>query len=154
MSRGGRVYLDLILPTVGRIKRVTERRTRDDVAAMLRALAVQAQREPTRWALLWEIKDGRRALADVFALYEAGRLDELPTLALDGNLEAAVDGWADRFPASDGHRLAVKDAFRKLRAQVQRKATIGDLARLVAGYREACREKPRTFNLARSAAQA
>src|SRR6266576_2994144 len=131
MSPRGGVYLDVILPTVGRIKRVTDRRDRADAAAMLRALAVQAQREPKRWELLWAIKDGRRALADVFALYQTGRLDELPALEPAGNLEAAVEAWATGFAASEKHRGSVKDSFDALRAQLQRRATLGDVPRLV-----------------------
>ena len=155
MSRGaGRLYLDVILPTVGRIKRAVNHGERDDVAAMLRALAIQAQREPKRWELLWAIKDGRRAIADVFALYQAGRLDELPALEPAGNLEAAVEAWAKGFAASDRHRESVKDSLEALRAQLQRRATIGDVPRLVVQYRAACCDKPRTFNLARAAALA
>src|SRR2546430_12836760 len=113
MSRGaGRVYLDVILPKpIGRIKRITERRVRSDVASMLRALAEQAQCEPKRWELLWDIKDGRRAIGDVFKLYQAGRLDKLPALEPAGNLEAAVDAWAKAFAASERHRESVKDSL-------------------------------------------
>src|SRR5262245_10665449 len=155
MSRGAsRVYLDIILPTVGRIKRVTDRRLRNDIVAMLRALAVQAQHEPKRWALLWDIKDGRRSLEDVFALYQAGRLNELPGLQLTADLEDAVDAWVATFEVAEKHKLSVQDSFRALRGQLQRRATVSDVPQLVALYRAACAETPRQFNLARAAALA
>lgn len=153
MTQTPRIEITLSLGLFKKHAGTQDRRAIAGMKAMLRAF----DHQPERTELLRDLYDGRRKLLKVYELYVAGRLSELPVLDAGGSLEPAVTDWlAKKLPGdiSDAHRASLRYSFDCLLALLRRRATIGDLPRLVRLYRQETADRPRTFNLARAAAQA
>lgn len=153
------LIIDRSFKGVGRIKKATGTTNpvlRRKLSRMLTALA-----DDRRTDILKAIRDGHLSMLDVYAAYQQNTLDALPTAATVKPLAAAMKEWIDSL-ATDGPSpdcsIKHKESLETSRRYFERadpKATIADIAAVLESLRESIgKQHPRTFNLARAAAQA
>lgn len=146
--------LDIRFGNDVRIKKatgVTDHRTKDAMAAMLRLLWDQ----PEHRQHVIAIAKGRRLLTDLYIAYLRGKLTELPAEG-EELLEAAKDAWLATFQVSEAHKEACRSALAKLIGLVKYAPKVSDLPALLLTYRERCvaENHPRAFNYAKQASLA
>jgi hypothetical protein len=128
---------------------VTDRRTRDGMAAMLRLLWQQ----PAHRHLVLEVArpQAKRSIFDLYTAYLAGKLADLTPSFEDHELEALKDEWLGEFQASQSHKNTLRGVFKQLLAGVRFKAKLSDLPALLEQYRTKCvaNGTPRAFNYAK-----
>lgn len=136
---------------------LTDRRTVNDVRAMLRLLWRQPQHRGIIVDLARPLTDPkRRNLFDVYAAYLSGRLADLSPSFDDQELRGRFDAWFAQFQASESHRRRVEQCFDNLLEQVRHKPRLSELPDLLEAYRMRCVKAgtPRAFNYAKQSSLA
>ena len=147
----GSLMIDRVFRGVGRVKRATGTRNVklfERFNAMLTDLYEGGRRD-----VLISIRDGRLGILEVWEQFRLGRWDLIPTREHLESLKQTFETWTDEYECSDKHRKSLKDSCAYLVA-VAPKARIVDLPESVVAFRKQTADRARTFNLARSAAQA
>jgi len=146
------LILDRRFRQVGRIKRASgtnHKPTFRRINEMLTGLF-----ERGRLDLLRSVQDGTLTPMQVYDAYRLNELHRLPTAAMMAPLKETMEKWIAGYECSESHRLSLAQSLRHLRA-VRGNATVGDLPALLSVFRVKMQgTHPRTFNIARSAAQA
>lgn len=150
----GTIVLDRILRGVGRIKKATgthDRRTARRLNEMLTSLHGAG-----RLDVLEQIRDGNLHLLQAYRHYRTGHWDDIPTAQHLQPLGPTLADWAESYPCSDKHRESMQRSFQAISGATHKAATVNDLPAALVRFRKRCMKAghARTFNLARSAAQA
>lgn len=162
----GTFVLDRVFPGIGRLK-VASGTTSVQTFKRLNAMLDQLK-AAGRLDIIQAIADRTVTPLEVWDAFRVSDLDRLPsadTIRLlwptvrDGESQdgtGALEKWRATFHASVKHKASIKVSFDQLRKLSRADATVGDLPALLKRYRLACEkaETPRSFNLARSHAQA
>ena len=129
---------------------ITSRRFANELRAMLRDL----WKQPVHRHLVLDIASDRRGIFEVLRDYLTGQLANAgPTRHEDRAID--LDGWLAGLQASDAHKRRLRQAFAML-LKGTRTQHLSDLPPLLEAYRTRCvaAHTPRSFNMAKSAAQA
>jgi hypothetical protein len=130
-SPGGTFEIDRRY-SVGRIRRASGTRSPKLFAKLLLMLE-ELEAKPT---YLQAIRDGRMSVLDVWGAYQRYGLSRLPSFDAGRPLEATLDAWLARAELAGPSRRSYRSHTRRLLALAPRNATVGDVARLVAKYRD------------------
>src|SRR6266704_289468 len=120
-----------------RVKRatgVTDRRTANDMKAMIKLL----WRQPQHRHFVLELVHSEHDLADLYGAYLNDKLKDLSPSMESEPLEPMVDEWLAVLQASDGHRDRIRWAFRGLLKGVRRKVLVAELPTVLRAYRDRC----------------
>lgn len=142
---------------VGRVKCVSGTADLAELKLINMALTDLTRLDPPRWDILRAIQDGTYTPREVWLAFRRQRLDSLISSKKTREpLFVAMQSWIDTYQCSDKHRVSLNQSLRYFRRLGNKKSMIEDLPRIVEDLRvEQNREQQgRTFNLARSAAQA
>ncbi len=148
----GSLIIDRVFRGVGRISRATGTknvRLFEKFDAMLSTLYEGGRRD-----VLISIRDGRLSILEVWEQFRLGRWDLIPTQEYLEPLKRTFETWTDGYECSEKHRKSLKDSCAYLVAAAPKKARMVDLPAAVGAFRKQTATRARTFNLARSAAQA
>jgi hypothetical protein len=96
------------------------------------------------------IRDKKLTPLDAWRHYSTGQWDRIPKAEVLEPLEGAWTAWVERYEGSEEHRRDLAKALTRLLA-LDPNATVADSAKLLEQYREASKDKARTFNKTRSA---
>ncbi len=151
-NRRGSLILDRVFRGVGRVRRATGTRSAklfEKFDKMLTTLYEGGRRD-----VLISIRDGRLTILEVWEQYRLGWWDAIPTREHLEPLDRTFDRWVESYECSDQHRRSLGDSCSYLISSGPRDARIVDLPDAVRAFRTQTADRARTFNLARSAAQA
>ncbi len=139
---------------VGRIKKATGTTipaVRAKISRMLTAL-----HQDGRLDILRAIRDGKLTLMQVYDAYQRKQLDTLPLAATMKPLAKTMKAWIEGLTDNDcsaKHRESLETS-RRYFEKAKKKAMVADLPVILEGLRTTLGAKrPRSFNLAKSAAQ-
>lgn len=111
--------------------------------------------ERGRLDVLRSIQAGTYTPLEVWEAYRVNELERLPTIATIAPVETTIRAWVEKYDCSPAHRLSLSQSLRHIVKVGRATSTVADLPAMLSDLREAMRGKhPRTFNLARAAAQA
>jgi integrase len=111
--------------------------------------------ERGRLDILRGIQSGEYSPLQVWDAYRSNELERLPTAATLAPLKETMTAWLAKKECSEAHRRSLSQSLRHLLVASKSSATVGNLPTLVATVRERFSgTHPRSFNIARSAAQA
>lgn len=148
----GSLIIDRVFRGVGRVRRATGTKNVKLFGrfnAMLTDLYEGGRRD-----VLISIRDGRLSILEVWEQFRLGRWDLIPTREYLEPLDRALGAWVEEYECSDKHRKSLGDSCSYLIAAAPKKARLVDLPEAVRAFRKQTADRARTFNLARSAAQA
>ena len=151
-NRRGSLILDRVFRGVGRLRHATGTKSVklfEKFDKMLTTLYEGGRRD-----ILISIRDGRLTILEVWEQYRLGHWDDIPTRQHLEPLERTFDGWVEDYECSEQHRKSLGDSCSYLVTAGPVDARIVDLPDAVRAFRKQTADRPRTFNLARSAAQA
>ncbi len=151
-NRRGSLILDRVFRGVGRLRRATGTtsvKLFEKFDKMLTTLYEGGRRD-----ILISIRDGRLTILEVWEQYRLGRWDDIPTRQHLEPLKRTFNEWVEDYECSDQHRKSLKDSGVYLVAAGPNNARVVDLPDAVRAFRKQTDDRARTFNLARSAAQA
>jgi integrase len=148
------VYLDRRFRRIGRIKKAAgtdHKPTIRRLNAMLDGLFNSG-----RLDVLRGIQKGTYTPLQVYEFYRVNQLENLPTAATMGELEASMKSWIENKECSDAHRRSLHQSLRHIISVAHRTPAIADLPDLLEELRVKMQKAkhPRSFNLAKAAAQA
>lgn len=145
--------LDRRFRHVGRIKRswgTTHKPTIRAMEQMMDGLFARG-----RLDILRSIQDRTYTPLEVYDAWRVNELERLPTAATLAPLKESMEKWIAKKECSEAHRLSLAQSLRHLISEKHSKPGVGSLPQLLGALREKMRGKhPRSFNLARAAAQA
>lgn len=145
--------LDRRFRHVGRIKRswgTTHKPTIRLMESMMSGLF-----ERGRLDILRGIQSGEYSPLQVYDAYRTNDLERLPTAATLAPLKESMEKWIAKKECSGSHRLSLSQSLRHLTAGSGANCSVGLLPARLSILRESLAGKhPRSFNLARAAAQA
>ena len=142
---------------VGRLKRASGTTDADELRQINEAFTAIAELDPPRLDILRAVRDRVYTPREVWQAHRRQRLDALAsTKSTRAPLFAAMEKWIAGYQCSDKHRTSLNQSLRYFRKLGNKRSTIEDLPRIVDRFREQMNasRQGRTFNLARSAAQA
>jgi integrase len=151
-NRRGSLILDRVFKGVGRVRRAAGTKNPklfEKFDAMLSTLYEGGRRD-----VLISIRDGRLSILEVWEQFRLGHWDEIPTREHLEPLQRTFEAWTDEYDCSDKHRKSLKDSCNYLVGAAPKNARVVDLPEAVRAFRKQTVDRARTFNLARSAAQA
>ncbi len=158
LEKGGKsLIFDRRFRHVGRIKRASGTLDADELRQINEAFTAIAEMDPPRLDILRAVQDRVYTPREVWQAHRKQRLDTLVssknTRAL---LDQAMTSWIDGYTCGDDHRRSLRGSLGYLVKAGGKRATIEDLPRLLEKLRPTmlAAGNARTFNLARSAAQA
>jgi integrase len=148
------VYLDRRFRRIGRIKKAAgtaHKPTIRRLNAMLDGLFNSG-----RLDVLRGIQKGTYTPLQVYEFYRVNQLENLPTAATMGELEASMKSWIENKECSDAHRRSLHQSLRHIISVAHRTPAIADLPDLLEELRVKMQKAkhPRSFNLAKAATQA
>lgn len=150
--------IDRTFRGVGRIKKASGTHNpivRNKINRMLTELSQDGE----HLGILRALKSGQLSMLEVLDAFNRKALDKLPTGAAGKPLDATMEKWIDGLQVPDEcspeHQASLhisRNYFRKAKPN----ATLADLPAILESLRDSAwgRKHPRSFNLARSAAQA
>lgn len=145
--------LDRRFRHVGRIKRswgTTHKPTQRRLNEMMTVLF-----ETGRLDILRQIQSGELSPLQVYDAYRTNDLNRLPTAATMAPLKESMEKWITKKECSEAHRRSLMQSLRHLLKSSGQRSTVSVLPTLLIALREKMQGKhPRSFNLARAAAQA
>lgn len=145
--------LDRRFRHVGRIKRswgTTHKPTIRLMESMMTGLF-----ERGRLDILRSIQDGTYSPLQVYDAYRTNDLERLPTAATLAPLRESMEKWIAKKECANSHRLSLKQSLRHLLSCAAPSSSVDSLAPRLALLRDKLSGRhPRSFNLARAAAQA
>ncbi len=148
----GSLVIDRVFRGVGRVKRATGTKNVklfEKFDEMLTTLYEGGRRD-----VVISIRDGRLTILEVWEQYRLGRWDDIPTREHLELLDRTYDAWVEEKECSEQHRTSLNDSGSYLIDAGPNKARVVDLPDAVRALRKTTGDRARTFNLARSAAQA
>jgi len=131
---------------------VTDRRTANDMRAMLRTL----WRQPQHRHLVLEVARSQRDLFELYTAHVEGRLADLSAPFDDEELLPLVERWRGALQVSESHRTRLGQVFTQLLRSTRGAQRLSDLPALVEDYRARCVREghPRAFNYCKQGALA
>lgn len=153
-SHGRGTYeINLRFAGVGQIKRAsgtTDKKLWDELKVMCRTLHKAGRRD-----VLVAIRDGKMSFLEVYSHFRLGQWERIPSAETMMSVGKVVDPWLERIDCSDAHRASLRRSWDELKALAPENPTLEDVPAMVRAFREAKEGRHhRTFNLARTAAQA
>lgn len=154
------LVIDRTFKSVGRIKKATGSTLpamRRNLSRMLTALA---DSNPPRTDILRAIRDGDLSLLEVYDAYQRRDLDSLPTADTVRLLSVAMGEWIEGLvtegpsPDCSAKHKGSLETSRRYFERAAPKALLNDLPDVLELLRKTMHDRPRSFNLARSAALA
>lgn len=138
---------------VGRIKRAWGTSHKPTIKAMEQMLDGLFQRG--RLDILRWLQDKTYTPLEVYDAWRVNDLERLPTAATLAPLKETFEKWVSKKECSASHRLSLSQSLRHLLKASRSNPSVGDLPSVLSVVREKMQGKhPRSFNLARAAAQA
>lgn len=146
--------LDRRFRHVGRIKRswgTTHKPTIRRMESMMDGLF-----ETGRLDILRSLQDGTYTPLQVYDAWRTNDLERLPTAATLAPLKESMEKWIAKKECSEAHRLSLSQSLRHLTSGTASTShTVAGLPTVLSALRDRFQGKhPRSFNLARAAAQA
>lgn len=151
----GSLVIDRRFKGVGRIRRATG--TTDEKMCRRLNEMLTSLYEGGRRDVLTLIRDRRLTIMEVWEHYRLGRWDEIPTSEHLEPLERSFRNWIESLApgdCSEKHRLSLGESCTRLVAASPKDARVVEVIEAVRNLRKTHQDRARTFNLARSAAQA